>query len=118
MATEADVERLALSLPNVVAEVRHGQQRFAIEGKGVAWAYLAREKPKTPRVLVPGVVAIRCPIEEKEMLIEAAPEIYFDDDHYRGFPGVLVRLAAIGEAELKARLERARDVQAPKRRRR
>jgi DNA ligase D-like protein (predicted 3'-phosphoesterase) len=32
------------------------------------------------------------PPERKEMLLEAAPEIYFDDDHYRSFPAVLVRL--------------------------
>jgi hypothetical protein len=41
---------------------------------------------------VPGVLAVRCRPERKELLLEAAPEIYFDDDHYRGYPAVLVRL--------------------------
>jgi hypothetical protein len=118
MATEDDVRRLALELPGVIVDERHGQRHYTIEGKGIAWAYLARDKPKDKRTLRPGIVAIRCPIEEKEMLIEAAPDIYFDDDHYRGFPGVLVRLAAISEGELSARLARAFELQAPKRRRR
>lgn len=118
MASEADVERLALALPGVAAIDKQGQRHFAVEGRGIAWGYLARPASKAKRVLVPGVVAIRCPIEEKEMLIEAAPDIYFDDDHYRGFPGVLVRLAAIGEAELRVRLGRAFELQAPKRRKR
>ena len=48
------------------------------------------------------------------MLIEAAPDIYFDDDYYRRFPAVLVRLANIDRAELAAMLARARDIQAPK----
>jgi hypothetical protein len=39
-------------------------------------------------------------MERKEFLIEAAPDIYFDDDHYHGWPAVLVRLDAIEEAEL------------------
>jgi hypothetical protein len=118
VATEDDVRRLALALPGVIADERHGQRHYAIEGKGMAWAYVARDRPKEKRSLRPGIVAIRCPLEEKEMLIEAAPEIYFDDDHYRGFPGVLVRLAAISEAELAVRLARAFEIQAPKRRKR
>jgi hypothetical protein len=46
------------------------------------------------------ILAVRCAIERKDMLIAAAPDIYFDDDHYRGFPAVLVRLEAIGGDEL------------------
>jgi hypothetical protein len=48
------------------------------------------------------ILAVHCPIERKEMLIEAAPDIYFDDNHYRGYPALLVRLDAVGEAELAA----------------
>ena len=72
------------------------------------------------RTLNPRVLAVRCPIERKEFLIEAAPDIYFDDDHYRGYPAVLVRLEAIGETELAALLADACAMQAakPKRRKR
>jgi hypothetical protein len=51
------------------------------------------------------VLAIRCEPPRKELLIEAAPQVLLDDDHYRGFPAVLVRLAAVDEAELAALLQ-------------
>jgi hypothetical protein len=47
------------------------------------------------------------------MLMEAAPEIYFETDHYVGWPAVLVR-RSIGDAELAHRLEQAWHLQAPK----
>ena len=31
------------------------------------------------------VLVVRCPFETKELLIAAAPDIFFDDDHYRGY---------------------------------
>ena len=46
--------------------------------------------------------------------MEAAPEIYFETDHYAGWPAVLARAAAISDAELVHRIERAWRVQAPK----
>ena len=45
---------------------------------------------------------------------EAAPERFFDDDHYRGYPAVLVRLGAIDEAELAGLLVGAWRILAPK----
>jgi hypothetical protein len=94
---------------------------FEVGGKGFAWSYLERVHPKKPRVPRLDVLAIRCPIERKEMLIEAAPDRFFDDDHYRGYPALLVRLGAIQEDELLALLEDARLMvlaAKPKRRRR
>jgi hypothetical protein len=49
------------------------------------------------------------------MLIEAAADTYFDDDHYRGYPAVLVRLAMIAEADLEALMSQAWTIQAPAR---
>jgi hypothetical protein len=60
-------------------------------------------------------LVIRCPLEEKELLKEAAPEIYWETDHYKGWPGILIRLAAISEAELRHRLGRAWRMRAGKR---
>ena len=59
-------------------------------------------------------VVLTCPIEEKELLMEAAPDLYFETDHYRGWPAVLVRIHAIPADELRLRLRRAYLVQAPK----
>lgn len=55
------------------------------------------------------------PIEHKEMLLEVAPDIYFETDHYKGWPAVLVRLAAIGDDELETRLRESWTFKAPKR---
>ena len=44
------------------------------------------------RVKDADTVVLMCPLEEKEMLIEAAPEIYFETDHYKGWPAILVRV--------------------------
>jgi len=58
-------------------------------------------------------LVVRCPPEEKALLIEAAPDIYFQTDHYKGWPALLVRLSRINDAELRHRLERAWRFQAP-----
>jgi hypothetical protein len=105
MPTTETVRSLCLALPEAVDASKGEQLLFEIEGRGFAWSYLARDIPKKPRVLHPEVLAIRCELPRKELLIEAAPDRFFDDDHYRGFPAVLVRLAVVDEAELAALLE-------------
>ena len=83
-----------------------------IEGVTVGKSY------GTPAILAPGgksfcrmkdaeTLVLMLPIEEKELLMEAAPEIYFETDHYKGWPAVLVRLRAIPESELAGRLSEA-----------
>ena len=114
MVDHPTVRRLALALPEVEAGDSDDSLGFSVHGKGLAWPYLARAKPKAPREVVPGVLAVRCLMEKKELLLEAAPEIYFEDDHYRGYPAVLVRLDAIDEAELGALLQDAWRRVAPK----
>ncbi len=64
---------------------------------------------------MPGVVAIRCDIAAKDMLLESAPDRFFDDDHYRGYPAVLVRLEAVDVDELAGLLQAAWRIQAPAR---
>jgi hypothetical protein len=66
------------------------------------------------RVKDPDTVVLMCPLEEKEMLMAAAPDIYFETDHYKGWPAVLARIRTISIAELALRLERAFVMQAPK----
>jgi hypothetical protein len=56
-----------------------------------------------------------CPIAEKELLLEAAPEIYFETDHYKGYPAVLIRRSKIKLEELRHRIDRAWRMKAPKR---
>lgn len=78
---------------------------FGVGDSGFAWTFKQRDNPRQKRWPNPEVLAVRCPLETKALLIEAAPDIYFDDAHYRGYPAVLVRLPVITAEELRERLE-------------
>ncbi len=114
MANLDTLRRLALKLPEVEDTSALDGPMFRVACKGLVWPYRARAAPKTPRVIQPGKVAIRCPLERKEMLIAAAPDRFFDDDHFSGYPAVLVHLDAIDEDELAHLLYQAWRMQAPK----
>jgi hypothetical protein len=116
MADHAAVRRLCLALPQVV-ETSRGGDHIAFEvsgGKGLVWTFMRRIHPKKARIPDPDCVAIRGLIERREMLVAAAPERFFEDDHYRGYPAILVRLPAIDEDELAALLREAWRLSAPK----
>jgi hypothetical protein len=93
----------ALKLPEVTESMHYGTPALAVRGKS-----FVRMKDKDTLVVM-------CPLEDKEMLMEAAPEIYYETDHYKGWPAVLVRLKVIKVAELKHRLVQAWRAKAPKR---
>ena len=114
MISTATVRRLALSLPE--AEDRSGETAlsFAVRGKQFAWSYLERVGDKGPRQPRLDVLAVRCAAEEKEDLLASGPGKFFTTDHYRGFPAILVRLAAVDENELRALLTAAWRCQAPR----
>ncbi len=115
MAVDVDtVRRLALALPQVDDRSGEGRLAFEVAGKGIAWTWLVRAAPKKPRLPQIGVMAVRCEMARKELLVEAAPERFFDDDHYRGFPAVLVRLDQVDAGELAGLLRDAWRIQAPK----
>ena len=117
MATQEDVRRIALALPE--ASEGDGQFSFSVRNKdkqkGFVWVWMARPEPKKPRVPNPEVLAVRVADQEvKELLLEADPEKYFTEPHYNGFPAVLVRLPKIGVDELEVLLYEAWRCQAPK----
>ena len=43
----------------------------------------------------PGTLVVRSDIEERDWLIQDAPETYYLTDYYRRYPLVLVRLACV-----------------------
>jgi hypothetical protein len=110
----ATVRRLALALPQTEDRSTALRLAFEVRGKGFAWSFNERVHPKKPRVPRLDVLAVRCALETKEMLVEAASDRFFDDDHYRGFPAVLVRLDAIDRDELAGLLRGAWRQVAPK----
>ncbi len=62
----------------------------------------------------PEVLAVRvADLTEKELLLSSDEDRFFTEPHYNGFPAVLVRLRAVGMAELEALLTAAWRCQAP-----
>jgi hypothetical protein len=114
MSDVQTLRRLALALPEVVDASQGKRLAFEVAGKGIAWSFLVRPSPREPRAPKPGQIAIRCALERKEVLLEAAPDRFFDDPHYQGFPAVLVHLEAVDEDELAHLLYEAWRLQAPK----
>lgn len=113
MSDEDDVRRLALELPEAA---KHPEDfSFNVHGKAFAWSFMERVAPKKPRVRRTDILAVRVSGEaEKQSLIEADPAVYFTDDHYRGYPAVLVRLPEIDVDELRELLTDGWRTQAPR----
>jgi hypothetical protein len=99
------VRELALALPEV-EESSQGRRAWSVRGKGFAWE--ARERDG-------GGLAVRVERDEKELILDSNPEAYFSSPHYRGYPGVQIRLELIDRDELAQRIEDAWLIQAPKR---
>jgi hypothetical protein len=95
------VKRAAAGVPGVVEGTSYGTPALKV-GKTL----LCRVKDAE-------TVVVACPVEEKELLMEAAPEFYFETDHYRGWPLMLVRVHSIPPDDLTRRLERAWLMHAP-----
>lgn len=116
MATQADVRRIALSLPETVQE--DGRIAFAVRNKdklkGFAWVWLERIAPKKARVPNAEVIAVRVAnLNEKDLMVTAEPEKYFTEPHYNGYPAVLVRLAKVSVPELRELITEGWRCQAP-----
>ena len=105
MADWKTVREIALGFPEV--EESGGERTaYSVRGKGFAWA--ARERDG-------GGLAVRVDREDKELILDSNPDVYFTSPHYRGFPAVQIRLESIEHDELLQRLEDAWLIQAPKR---
>jgi len=116
MATQANVRRIALSLPGVEEAADKFAFSVANKGKlkGFVWVWMERITPKKPRVANCGVIAVRVANNgQKEALLSADPQKFFTEPHYNGFPAVLVRLEAVTVADLKVLIREAWRCQAP-----
>lgn len=116
MATQADVRRIALTLPG--AEQASDRFAFSVCNRGklkaFVWVWMERVDPKKARVPNFDVIAVRVPsLAEKERLLAAKPKTLFTERHYDGFPAVLVRVKAATVSDLKLLIAEAWRCQAP-----
>jgi hypothetical protein len=117
VATQEDVRRIALSLPET--EESEGRFAFSVRNKGkwnhFAWVWLERVHPKKARVPNPEVLALSvADLDEKAALLAMDPAIFFTEPHYNGYAAVLVRLAAVDVALLEELITSAWRCRAPK----
>ena len=62
---------------------------------------LARLKEDHDSLVMPGV-----PQDEREMLVESRPKLFYFTDHYRDYPIVLIRLSKAARADVEPSLLR------------
>jgi hypothetical protein len=107
-----DVRRIALRLPGVTPDADGFAWR--VGGRLFAWCWRERVDPKRPRLLNPGVIAVRVRDEaEKFERIAGDGAAYFTEPHYDGYAAVLVRLEAIDATQLELLLRHAWRCRAP-----
>ena len=90
MATEKDVRRLALTLPETVEKHSYGTPGFRVRDR-----LFARVRPEGNAVVV-----WTSDVAEKDALMAAEPKKFFSTPHYDGQPTFLVRLDAVSPDEL------------------
>lgn len=83
------VKAVGLALPDVEATTKYDGTPILKLG-GAFMAGVATHPSAEP-----GTLVVRAGIEERERLIEDAPETYYLTDYYRRYPIVLVRLSRI-----------------------
>jgi hypothetical protein len=91
------------NLPDVEESTSYGNPALKVGGKSFATV-------KNNETIV-----LCISIDDKERLIEMAPEIYYQTPHYIGWPYMPLHAAMISDAELKERLIGAWRFRAPKR---
>ena len=65
------------------------------------------------RMIEPAVAVLQCPVDQKVLLMDISPKLYFETAHYVGHDAMLMRLDRIEDEELSLRLLDAWDFKAP-----
>jgi hypothetical protein len=105
VATWADVDRIALALPETSARMSaEGTREWRVRDKPLAWERPLRRvdlealgdaAPNGP------ILGARTPdLGAKEALLADDPAVYFTTPHFNGYPAILVRLDQIQVDEL------------------
>lgn len=105
MVTEAQIRRIAMSLPGVYEQASYdGRPSWRTKPRMFTWI---RDRPEALVVWVET-------LDDKEMMIATEPRIFFTTPHYDGYPMVLVRLEAIDVRRARELITESWRLRAPK----
>ena len=107
MADWDTVREIVRSLPGAEESTTYGKPAFKVNGKLFVWV--------SPDAAADDALAVRVDPGELPLLVETAPDRYFQTPHYHHEPILLIRLDRIGRSELRERIEDAWLLRAPKR---
>jgi hypothetical protein len=91
-----DVRKLALAWPEVEDGTSYGTSALKVRKK-----MLVRLKEDGDSLVMPNV-----PLDERAMLVEKEPKVFYFTDHYRDYPMVLIRLSKAKRATVEPFLRR------------
>ena len=102
--TFEDFRTAARALPEVEDATSYGTPALKVRGKLMARVHQDRDL---------NCCVLRIDLLDREMMMQASPEVFFITAHYHDHPWVLVRFAAVGRRALPELLERAWRLVAP-----
>jgi hypothetical protein len=91
-----DVRKIALTWPEVEDGTSYGTPALKVRRK-----LLVRLREDGDSLVMPGV-----PPDERDMLVESQPKVFYFTDHYKDYPIVLIRLSKAGRATVEPLLRR------------
>jgi len=101
---KAAMKKIVLSFPGVEEGSSYGKPAFLL-GKKFFTRLRASDN---------AMVLLVDTIDERDMLLEAEPKLFFITDHYKNYPAVLAHLAKLDAVTLRSLLQRRWRQAAPK----
>jgi hypothetical protein len=95
--------QLALKLPGVEESTSYGTPALKVKGR-----FMCRLRTEAE-----GALALCCDFVDRQILLQADPNVFFVTDHYLNYPMILVRLDKVRRSVLPDLLERAWRMAAP-----
>jgi hypothetical protein len=91
-----EVRKVALTWPEVEDGTSYGTSALKVRKK-----LMVRLREDGDSMVMPGV-----PSEERDMLVESQPKVFYFTDHYRNYSMVLIRLSKTKRATVEPLLRR------------
>ena len=91
-----DIRKIALAWPEVTDGTSYGTPALKVREK-----LLVRLREDGDSLVMLGV-----PHDERDMLVESQPRVFYFTDHYRDYPTVLIRLSKANRANVEPLLRR------------